>query len=1612
MEIFVANIFLRVLESPNSSHSQKLLVLEALRALCADPVLITQIFLNYDCDLEADNLYKKIILHMTKLVKSSTNSTNKVEIEEFVVLRFVGLEIMVVVLQAFLKAIDLPGQGDEISSSSTAFLDIGNLKSAETSSNGGGSGSGGGSGGGAVNEDSVHSNTNSEVAAKNVVEAYDRKRDREATFETGVVKFTLNMKEGLLYFIQHEFCICDANEIAKFLLQNKETLDKTQIGECLGKEVDSAMIKTEDDAEKGGKGFYLCVLYHYVDQFDFSGMVFDEAIRLFLSGFRLPGEAQKIDRIMEKFAERYTRQNDDVFPSADTAFILAFSVIMLNTDLHNPNIKPEKKMTLESFIRNNRGISVDGGDLPEEYITGIFDRIQAKAFTLKEDDLARSKVMVEEVSFFSTTSTFFGGSVEDRKREKFKKEKDEMMAASEQLFHKKRTRKMNNNAAAAPPSDVVKPMFDVTWGPLIGTLSQVLETTEDDQVIGLCLQGFVYCIRISAHSEMSLARETFVNSLAKLTSLGGYVKEMKYKDIECIRTLLSVAIMDGEYLEESWGPVLQCISQLARLHLSASRLASDGEFLNENGTEEVKSHDAFKFFRHATKEEIALQLEETNGRIVLEAVNGVLIDRVFSFSVKLSTRGIIHFIEQLILVSKLEISGDSKMNISGHTTQQITDSKHKTVGGGPRIFALQRLVEVADYNMNVRSRIAWTQIWETMAQHFASIGCHSNAIVSMFAIDALRQLSFKFLEKPELNDFNFQRLFLRPFLFIMENQSSRDDIRELVLRCMDNMIRLMNNNLRSGWKIILECLTLSANDPLEKISTLGLAILQRLLDDHLDALLPPIDHEEESKKELSAIERRQRNARVEDFCSLCRASLAFVQVEEMVKKLPVGLSMRALCHISCYADLIALKKILPPVGHSQCTDATALGYTYEDLANDEESDYMALWRPIMDGLSRGICSTIRSNSGGVGCLVQRGSVMTLRAILLRHGCCFTTSQWKVLLQSVILPAIQNAAENEIYPVMDITSDNPMVSSFDFLVEALPLPPPSDDEGLLMFSSQQQQPVPSNEVVMLKRKLGPAELLVEASFADLRHGGDGNLSRAYGLSIKKQNSKKTTELQDQPFPDSWIATTASVSLGTVTDIFGEIFIYQENHGRNVLWPVVFDYYKRWILGNFNPDLDDDVSDLDDGSISDDWIPCEALVRIACKEFSRVPLIIFKAFSNNKLSLQETQLWFSVFCAAFSEILSINSTLLTSLKDELIEAKLSAMGLKREPSKQQLEPIVTHINTPYGTGTLKGSRTVKYEDADVFSRNYKINEVLLDWGAVMYNPVKEDDGKLFPSEENGDLSSFQLENNSQLTHEDEQRSSKKSPKQSAVIPDYINGYVPAIKIRCVASYLLQHYLPQSLNALSSLIRQSDANTLLTSMDQSRLVAQSAYSDTDLSHAFQESIRSSWLDSGIEEVEQRLGPIGGMPQHLGSELFFLTQEASANKAMIHLLSLLYCCQNMDWDTVSFSETLLLSQISNIIHTFLASEKSDGVALDNNIWKRPSDSMKDIAFYCTSFAGVVVSVLFTLLKFSKEQFAKHFEVLYPLVTKLIGVQSDEIRGLVKEIMETQVYYLIKNKV
>ena len=101
--------------------------------------------------------------------------------------------------------------------------------------------------------------------------------------------------------------------------------------------------------------FNMKVLQSFVKKMNFSEDTFEKALRKLLAGFRLPGESQKIERIMEIFAEVFTSQQmlQGAFKSSDAVFVLSYSTIMLNTDLHNPQVK--RKMTLEQFVSNNRG---------------------------------------------------------------------------------------------------------------------------------------------------------------------------------------------------------------------------------------------------------------------------------------------------------------------------------------------------------------------------------------------------------------------------------------------------------------------------------------------------------------------------------------------------------------------------------------------------------------------------------------------------------------------------------------------------------------------------------------------------------------------------------------------------------------------------------------------------------------------------------------------------------------------------------------------------------------------------------------------------------------------------------------------------------------------------------------------------------------------------------------------------------------------------------------------------------------------------------------------------------------------------------------------------------
>lgn len=309
----------------------------------------------------------------------------------------------------------------------------------------------------------------------------------------------------------------------------------------------------------------VATMHAFVDMINFNDMMFTDALRMYLQSFRLPGEAQKIDRFMLKFAERYMGDNPStIFANADTAYILSFSVIMLNTDAHNKNMK-NRRMTKAEFVKNNRGIN-DGADLPEELLSEIYDEIQNNEIKMKDE-------IQEPTASSSITGLATVGR--DLQKEAYFAQSENMSNKTEALLkamvrqQKRGVLKPTDHFVSASRLEHVRFMFEVAWMPFLAGISAPLQETDDLDVVKLCLEGLRSAIRIVCLFDLELERNAFVTTLAKFTFLNN-LAEMKPKNVEAIKSLLEIAVADGNHLKGSWKEVLTCVSQLERMQLLSS----------------------------------------------------------------------------------------------------------------------------------------------------------------------------------------------------------------------------------------------------------------------------------------------------------------------------------------------------------------------------------------------------------------------------------------------------------------------------------------------------------------------------------------------------------------------------------------------------------------------------------------------------------------------------------------------------------------------------------------------------------------------------------------------------------------------------------------------------------------------------------------------------------------------------------------------------------------------------------------------------------------------------------------------------------------------------------
>ena len=292
------------------------------------------------------------------------------------------------------------------------------------------------------------------------------RRQRKKLIIKGTSKFNENPKGGLAY-LQEKGVIENAQDpvcVAKFL-KGTSRINKKILGEFLSKKGNEAIL----DA--------------FIDQIDFTGKRVDEALRVLLETFRLPGESPLIERIVSAFSEKYCASSvpEDV-ANKDAVFILTYAIIILNTDQHNPTLKNQARMTFADFSRNLRGQN-GGQDFAPEYLQDIFDTIKTNEIILPD---------------------------EHDNKHAFDYAWKELLLKTESA----------GPLVLCDTNVYDADMFATTWNPIVSCLFFVFMSATDDTVYARVITGFDECARIATKYGNSEALDEIIYRLSYISTLG------------------------------------------------------------------------------------------------------------------------------------------------------------------------------------------------------------------------------------------------------------------------------------------------------------------------------------------------------------------------------------------------------------------------------------------------------------------------------------------------------------------------------------------------------------------------------------------------------------------------------------------------------------------------------------------------------------------------------------------------------------------------------------------------------------------------------------------------------------------------------------------------------------------------------------------------------------------------------------------------------------------------------------------------------------------------------------------------------------------------------------
>ena len=519
LEAFIALVLLPAAEGKNdASPETQQAALEAILDFCTQPNFVRDIFVNTDCRIERDNLFEGICGLFSKTSFPVGGSLMPAHVASLD-----GILAILTALADAPKSNDngiLSGDDGHVSpANKVTYVDIWTAL--------------------CTGRDPPIAEAAGLPATASRAELARAERLLKAKLSAVAEHFNRDQKKGFQY-IQSLGLLPPGenglvpNVIARFL-RSCPGLAKASIGEVLGER----------------ESFFDEVRDAFAETFDFTGMEFDMALRLFMDAFRPPGEGQKIDRIMQCFGQRYYAQASSVagLKSPDAAYVLAFSVIMLNTDLHNNQNK--RKMSREDFGRINRNTN-EGDPMPPALLNRVYNAIANDELKIS------SECAAEELP----SQTVFWTKLANESH-----------------------RPRGSMSPSMPPSRALDAeMFALAWSPTLAGVSVILDNAVEEAIIKKALHGLRVAARIAANYGIDDAVESIAISLSRfanaalITPRGSLSYGSSIKAQSAVEALFEIAHHNGDCLRGAWRNIIETLLHMHRLELlPPSVIAVDGE---------------------------------------------------------------------------------------------------------------------------------------------------------------------------------------------------------------------------------------------------------------------------------------------------------------------------------------------------------------------------------------------------------------------------------------------------------------------------------------------------------------------------------------------------------------------------------------------------------------------------------------------------------------------------------------------------------------------------------------------------------------------------------------------------------------------------------------------------------------------------------------------------------------------------------------------------------------------------------------------------------------------------------------------------------------------------